>query len=300
MDIRQLQCFTCVAERLSFTEAAKHLYLTQSTVSQQIADLEKQLKVKLFTRNTHSVQLTTAGLVFLEEAHAIISKYDEAVRRTRQTASGHEGSLKIAYVELTTQNFLPPVIKIFRNKYPNINLKLDILHWEEINRAIIQGDIDVGFTVSFALQNWTGIMTEIIYTDTLCAVLPAEHPLANETKIDLRLVADEPFITLSPQSASMAVYRTSEICANRGFMPNIISQPRVHEGIFLMIEAGMGIAILPHHLKYYASPGLRFVDFDGDDHSLNIVAAWKKSNTNLSLPLLLNKLPNQVQTAVPD
>ncbi len=296
MDIRQLQCFTCVAERLSFTEAAKHLYLTQSTVSQQIADLEKQLKVKLFTRNTHSVQLTTAGLVFLEEAHILIAKSDEAIRRTRQTASGLAGSLKIAYLESTTQNFLPAVINRFRKKYPNVNLQLDILQWEELNKAITHGDIDLGFTVSFALQNWTGIITKTIYTDTLCAVLPADHPLANETTIDLCSVANESFITLSPQAAPMAVYRTAEICANRGFMPNIISQPRLHEGILLMIETGMGIAILPHHLEFYTNSSLRFVDFEGDDHSLNIVAAWKKSNTNPSLPLILDELPHQVQS----
>jgi DNA-binding transcriptional LysR family regulator len=234
-------------------------------------------------------------LVFLEEAYSLIAKSSEAVRRARQAASGLAGSLKIAYLESTVQNFLPAVIKIFRKKYPNVNLHLDILQWEELNKAIAQGDIDVGFTVSFALQNWTGIMTKTIYTDTLCAVLPADHPLANETTIDLRAVANEPVITLSPQAAPMAVYRTAEICANRGFMANIISQPRLHEGILLMIETGMGIAILPHHLEYYANSSLRFVDFEGDDHSLNIVAAWKKSNTNPSLPLWLSELSNQVQ-----
>lgn len=294
MDIRQLQCFICVAERLNFTEAAKHLYLTQSTVSQQIADLEKQLDVKLFIRNTHSVQLTAAGSVFLEEAYALSAKSQEAVKRARQTASGFAGSLKIAYLESTTQNFLPQVIKSFRKNYPNVNLHLDIRNWEELNRAIVQGDIDIGFTVSYALRNWTGILTKTIYTDHLCAVLPAGHPLASETKIDLCALAEEPFITLSPQGAPMAAYQTVEICANRGFMPNIISQPQLHEGILLMVETGMGIAVLPQHIEFYAGPGVRFVDFAGEDHYLDILAAWKKSNTNPSLSLLLNELPQQV------
>ena len=296
MDIHQLRSFICVAERLNFSEAAKYLYLTQPTVSQHISDLEKQIQVKLFTRNTHSVQLTPAGQVFLEEAYNIIANSEKAILRTRRTASGLVGSLKIACVESTVKNFLPPLIKIFRDKYPNINIDLTVLLWEELNKALIHEDIDVGFTVSFALRNWTGITTQTIYTDTVCVVMPADHPLSKETKIDLCSVAHEPFITISPLVAPMPVYVTEEIFAKRGFMPNITRQPRFVEGIFMMIEAGMGIAILPHHTKFYAGPGLSFVDFDGDDRSIDLVAAWKNSNTNPSLSLFLAELPIQVQT----
>jgi DNA-binding transcriptional LysR family regulator len=147
MDIRQLKLFVCVAERLNFTEAAKCLYLTQSTVSLRISEIEKQLDVKLFTRNTHGVKLTPAGETFLKEAKAIIVSYEEAIKLTRETAAGFSGIVKIGFLESHTKHFLPKAMLNFRTNYPNINLKVIQLPWHELSRGLERGDLDIGLTM---------------------------------------------------------------------------------------------------------------------------------------------------------
>lgn len=81
MDIRQLRYFIAVAEHLNFTEAARELFVAQSAVSQQIADLEKKVGVQLFIRNKRSVQLTKAGTVLLKEANDLIKKLKKPLKR---------------------------------------------------------------------------------------------------------------------------------------------------------------------------------------------------------------------------
>lgn len=81
MDIRQLRYFITVAEHLNFTKAANQLYVAQSAISHQIADLEDQVGVKLFIRNKRSVQLTPAGAVFLKEVMEIVEKRQERLKR---------------------------------------------------------------------------------------------------------------------------------------------------------------------------------------------------------------------------
>lgn len=98
MDIRQLRYFITVAEHLNFTKAANQLYVAQSAISQQIADLEDQVGVKLFIRNKRSVKLTPAGSVFLKEAIEIVEKTSGAIEKAKQTDEGIIGSLSIGFL----------------------------------------------------------------------------------------------------------------------------------------------------------------------------------------------------------
>ncbi|MEH7414931.1 LysR family transcriptional regulator [Neobacillus drentensis] len=86
MEIRQLRYFISVAEHLNFTEAAKQLFVAQPAVSQQIASLEKAIGLKLFLRDKHSVQLTPAGRVFLNDAIEMLNKSEEAVIKAKKAA----------------------------------------------------------------------------------------------------------------------------------------------------------------------------------------------------------------------
>jgi DNA-binding transcriptional LysR family regulator len=296
MDIRQLEIFVCVAERLNFTEAAKHLYLTQSAVSLQIADLEKQLDVKLFARNSHSVQLTDAGQVFLKEATFIIAASEEAIKRTRHTASGFAGTLKIGFLESHTKHFLPKLVKDFRSSYPRIRLVLTQLNWGELNLALERNDVDIGLTMSVSLQNSPKVVWQTLYRDVECFVMHYDHPLANQPQLDLAAVAREPFVVLNREVAPCPYDFTLRLCANRGFTPNFVERPFLTEILLTLVESGEGIAILPYFTtKSYASPSLHFIKLEGDDAQVEMVASWKRTNRNSAIPLFLNKARGAIQ-----
>ena len=296
MDIRQLEIFVCVAERLNFTEAAKHLYLTQSAVSLQIADLEKQLDVKLFARNSHSVQLTEAGQVFLKDSKCIITASEEAIKRTRHTAAGFAGTLKVGFLESHTKHFLPKLVKDFRSSYPRIKLMLTQLNWGDLNLALEHSDVDIGLTMSVSLQNTPRVVWQTLYRDVECFVMPYNHPLANQPQLDLAATAREPFVVLNRDVAPCPYDFTLRLCSNRGFTPNIVERPYLTEILLTLVESGEGIAILPYFTtKPYANPSLRFIKLEGDDAQVDMVASWKRTNRNPAIPLFLNKAKGAIQ-----
>ncbi len=290
MDIRQLKYFIAVAEHLNFTEAAKSLFVAQSAVSQQISDLENKLGVQLFIRNKRSVRLTNAGKVLLKEAINLINKSAEVIEKTRQAELGIIGGLSIGFLGYTEKNFLPGLIRQFKKNYPKIDLQLNQFNHGMLIDALSNDELDVVFTLSFGLDNIGGLERRKIASEAISVVMHCEHPLASREAISIAELAKERFITLSRHESPQGFNKTLMMCATNGFTPNIITQPRMLSTVLLLVDAGMGIAILPKSLEQNASPSLRFISIEGGQTADELVLAWKKSNSNPAIPLFLEEL----------
>lgn len=99
MDIDNLRLFICLAENLSFTKAAKQMYISQSSLSNKIAELENQVGVPLLERTTRSVTLTPAGRYFQDEAKYLVHRFSELTLHTREIANGNMGNLSVGYLD---------------------------------------------------------------------------------------------------------------------------------------------------------------------------------------------------------
>ncbi|MBV7274462.1 LysR family transcriptional regulator [Clostridium sp. PL3] len=292
MDIRQLQYFIAVAEHLNFTETAKHLYVAQSAVSYQIAALEKDLGVKLFIRDKHLVRLTSAGKVLLKEAIAIMDRFNEAVQKTQQAATGILGNLRIGLLGVRVISVLPELLRSFRVVYPSIGIDLEQMNAGQITEALENGDIDLGFTRSFSVHDNPNLTWKKVYTDSIQVVLPYDHPMANQTSIDISELANESFISVNRQHSAGIFDLLINLCSSRGFSPNIVSRPHHVETVLCLIEAGMGISILPHCFNNCSNPNLKYIDIEGNDAYIDLVVAWNKNASNKSIPLFLKELEN--------
>ncbi|WP_026478470.1 LysR family transcriptional regulator [Alkaliphilus transvaalensis] len=290
MDIRQLRYFISVAEHLNFTEAAKHLFVAQSAVSQQIADLEKKLGVQLFIRNKRQVKLTNAGAVLLKEARYLVDKSEELIEKTRHADLGIIGDLKIGFLGYTERDFLPQLIRQFRRNYPKIDLHLNQYNHGMLIESLNTEALDIIFTLSFGLNNIGGLTKKKVLTEKISIVMHCEHPFANRQCINIKDLANERFIALDKRESPQGFNKTLLMCANSGFTPNIVSEPRLIQTVLLLVDAGIGIAILPKSLQANASPSLRFIDIEGEQAEDELVVAWKKANSNPSIPLFLEEL----------
>ena len=296
MDERQLNYFISVAEHLNFTRAAQHHYITQTAISQQIMSLEQQLGVTLFNRSSRSVQLTTAGKVFYIEAKLILSQMEEAIKKTRRAFSGMEGNLVIGFTGPYEKDFLPALLKGFGCLYPDINLSLVKKTMDMVREDMERGLIDIVFIPLFGLDVSDKISYIAIRNYAQCAVMYPDHPLAGEAKISRARLADEPFITADRSKVPLAYNQMIRDCASYGFSPNIIHESQSMETVLLMIEAKLGIGLMPEYYKIYASKNLRFIKLEGEEGSVRLVAAWMKDNPNLSIPLFIKILDEQKNT----
>lgn len=290
MEIRQLRYFIAVAEHLNFSEAAKRLFVAQPAVSQQIASLERSLGLKLFNRDKHSVKLTPAGRVFLNDAVDLLNRSEEAMKRVKRAAIGEVGQLRIGFLNAPVKSFLPGLVKEFRDKFPHIQIGLNHYQTGEIVEKLRNDDIDIAFTMVFRKQDVAGWEHKVLFTQPYCVFMNQDHHLAQKERISIHDIVHEPFVMLSRNESPQGYDHLFTLFANHGFLPNIAIQAERIETVLMFVESGLGIAVLPKHLKVYANPTLRYGQIKEWDHLVEIVVAWKKTNLNPSIPLFLSEL----------
>jgi DNA-binding transcriptional LysR family regulator len=290
MDIRPLRYFISVAEHLNFTEASKALFVAQPAVSQQIAYLEQKIGVKLFHRNKHSVQLTEAGSVLLRDAREILKKLDESIVNVKQAEEGIIGSINIGMLSIPVRDFLPGLIRTFKRKYQKVNIRLDHYYVGQMIEKLNSDELDIAFTLSLGLQSIGGLEYKTLWTHPHSIIMHQDHPLADRTTINIEELAQESFVMLEREIAPPGFDLLLAACANHGFSPRLVSTSSHIEALLMMVDAEMGITILPKYIQLSAPPTLRFINIEGDEFKVDILATWKKSNKNPSLALLLEEL----------
>ena len=288
MNIRQLEYFIAVAQHLNFTKAANNLYVAQSALSQQIADLESKMGVALFIRTKRSVTLTAAGLVFYNEAVELLKQYNTALDKVSQAAQGTIGGLRIGVSGSSARLFMPQLVRRFTEKYPLIELRFSEYSHGELLPALEAGNIDMIFPMNVGYENIISVNSEKIYKDKNAIVMPIEHPLAGQTEVNLSDFAGDKFISLDKHTSPHGYYAKIRMCEENGFTPRITSIVKNIDTILWLIESGMGVAILPYGARHINFPSAKFAIIKNVDSIYTVSIAWLKSNTNPAVKMFLD------------
>lgn len=289
MYISQLKTFVEVAETLSFSEAAARLGISQSAVSQNIAELEKLSGTLLINRNKRPFKLTTAGAIFLQGAYDIIRKSEDTMAKIELVAKGYIGGLRMGFLAGVEQEFLPQGIKDFCDAYPKIKISLQHFNWAGTNQAIELEQIDVGFSFSYGLDHFPGIIGKPLYTDKLYIALHRHHHLAHNISIDISKLKDEPFVMFHRQTDYLLHDLTKQVCAEHGYTPNVTSHVYDMDAILFIVKTGQAIALVPGAVRQ-PDKQIRFVEINGGNKHLDLMLVWKKTNDNPAIPLFIEKV----------
>ncbi|MER6984612.1 LysR substrate-binding domain-containing protein, partial [Streptomyces carpinensis] len=238
LDLRKLRYFVAVAERLHFGQAAAALHVTQPALSRQIQQLEHDLGVTLFTRNSREVTLTPAGEQFLHDAKALLAAGRVAQERARRIEAG-EDSLTIGFMLGTD---VTPALHAFSERQPAVRLELVRLRWWSRTDALVDGSVDVGF-VRLPVES-TSLTVLPLYRERLSVVLPAGHPLAAKDTLDVAALADQPLLRYADADpAWSAVWNADPLPGGTRLTPG----PVVHdmEEILEYVRAGRGVILVP-------------------------------------------------------
>ncbi|WP_169313152.1 LysR family transcriptional regulator [Acetonema longum] len=285
-----MRSFVLVAECLNFTKAAERLYISQSTLSKHIIELEEQLGVQLFVRNHHSVRLTPAGFTLQQEAGSLFAKIDDVFSRTRKSQTDIWGKLRIGCTGIEC-TFLPKILEHFTALYPHVALDIGILTVPEINDNLERQELDIAFTPHLSNNLKSKFAIREVRRARLCFLLPRSHPYANRYSIDLAELKEERFILLSPATFPHGVDWFMQQCDMQGFTPHIVSQPSRFETLFWQVLAGMGISFWSFDPVFcrMMQPNMAFVAMKGANAYGNIAVIWKSSNPNPVIPLFIKE-----------
>lgn len=199
MELRHLTAFTAVAEELHFGRAAKRLQMAQPPLSQQIRQLEKELGVQLFERNTRSVRLTSAGESFLEPVRTVLDDLDTAVRAAKAAGRGEYGRVTIGFAGASSHETLPLLTRAVRAAHPGIELAMKGQTYANVALSrVADGSLDLGFVRLPVTQ--PGVAHRVIDEEELLCALPSDHPLARLEAVPIGVLADEPFVSFPANS----------------------------------------------------------------------------------------------------
>lgn len=182
IELRHLRYFLAIAKYQHLTKAAESLFVTQSTLSHQLKQLESFLEVKLFDRVGRGVELSAAGKSFFAYACRALREVEEGALALRNIDSLAQGRLRIGGISTYINSLLPPVLASLGKHYPNINVSVETLSAGEVSTALQEGEIDLG--VSF-LDSFKGdFIVEPLFSEALVLTVAAAHPLAGQDTVD--------------------------------------------------------------------------------------------------------------------
>ena len=247
MELRQLRYFVTVAKTLNFSEAAKSLFITQGTLSQQIKQLEDELGSELFVRSSHSVSLTEAGTEMLPLAQHALKDSSECFQRISDLKKGVTGTLNIG---LTTsfRGILNNALKVYLKQYPNVKLQIIYSSIGELITMLDEHEIDFFIAFKSAVQ-YDEIDTDPLVDSELCAVMSKEHPLADRKSLTMKDLERQRIVLPSSGLQSRKAFDRF-VDADTSSL-NICVEINNPHGIIKLVHSTQLIAIMSSLATYY-------------------------------------------------
>lgn len=242
MDTDALKSFIAIAETESFSLAADRLFVTQPAVSKRIALLEGELGSKLFDRIGRQISLTESGRKLLPRAHRIIREIEDSKREIRDLSGEISGNLSIAISHHIGLHRLPPVLKQFSQRYPNVLLDISFKDSEAAHDDVLHGKLELA-VVTLAPRVIPKIHSEEIWPDPLAFVVAKDHPLANTTKLDLAALSHHPAII--PGDSTYTGQLIKEVFSTHNLTLETLMATNYLETIKMMVSIGLGWSVLP-------------------------------------------------------
>ncbi|GAB3146064.1 LysR family transcriptional regulator [Amycolatopsis stemonae] len=277
-ELRQLRYFVAVADATSFTRAAAGLHIAQQSLSQQITVLERTLGARLFDRDARGTRLTAVGRLFLPEARAVLARADDAVATLGRAVRGEIGSVRLAFLATTANYLLPPMVRAVRERFPDLTVTTAEASIAELVDGLRERRFDLAFTRPPLVP---GLASRTLLTEEVCAVVPADHPLAGRASLTLADLADEPWV-LTPRGSWEPWHRSyDDDFAAAGFAPRVVQRAATVQGLLGLVAAGVGVTRLTRSSHSLRRSGVAFVPLEDDVARTELV--WLPGNDNPAL-----------------
>ncbi len=240
LTLRQLQCFSAVAQNLSFTRAAETLHLTQPAVSMQVRQLELQTGIALTEQLGKQIHLTAAGEEVFRYARSILQQVDEMDDVLNKMKGLAGGQLRIAAIS-SANYFAPKLLGVFHQRFPDVGVSMDVTRQQSVLKQVADNEVDMAIM---------GQPPEEMHVDAiafmnnpLVIVAPPGHRLEKKKKIALKELEKEIFLTRESGSgtrgAMLRFFRENKLELTTGMKMGSL------EGIKQSVQAELGLGLLP-------------------------------------------------------
>ena len=241
MDLLALNYFRTVARYEHMTRAAEHLTIAQSSLSQTIARLERELGVPLFERQGRRIRLNRFGEAFLQRVERVFSELEAGQHELNDLAETVQGQITLAFSSIIP---FVSLLHDFRELFPQIEFRLSQQSaFMQMLPRLTKGEIDLCFCTISSQDDYPGLHWEPLLTEEIFLVVPSTHPLAKRRSIHLSEVAQESFIALEPGNALRDMM--DAYCKQVGFIPKVVFEGNEPSALQELVPAGLGVGFIP-------------------------------------------------------
>lgn len=241
MHIENFKIFSDLVESESFSRAAKLNGITQSAVSQQLRAMEKHFSILIVDRSQKQFRLTREGQKLYESAKEILYLYDKLNSELQEMKKVISGTIHISTVYSIGLHELPPYVKVFLAKFPEVNIRVEYRRANMVYEDILTNSIDLGLIAYPQKHKQLEVLP--FHDDILVLVVSPEHPFAQRNSVDIQDVAGQKFIGFEPD---IPTRKATDIIFKEA---NIEAEPVMEfdnvETVKRAVEINAGIAILP-------------------------------------------------------
>lgn len=240
MELRTLRAFVEVVRQGGFSQAAKVVFATQSTVSKAVKQLEDELGVPLLDRIGHRSQLTAAGEIVYRRALKMLAERDDLLAELDDLQGLRRGTLRLGLPPIGSSTLFAPLFAIYRARYPRIDIRLVEHGSDRLEEILRAGEIELAASLLPVSEDFDW---QELRRDPLVALLASGHPLAQRESVTLLDLRQVPFLLFE---AGFALNRILlDACRRHGFEPTIAAQSSQIDFLVELADTGVGVAFLP-------------------------------------------------------
>lgn len=260
ISLKQFKYFIEIVEAGSYSRAAEKLYVAQSALSRQIKELEDELQTQLLMRDSRHIELTPAGQLFFERGKRILEEIDDTVVQARQVGLGARGVIRLQH---SSSVILTPAItgaigKLL-DRFPGVTLEVSMAPSENQTLDIEEGRADIGLIRLPTLRKYPHIHVRELSTERLMVAVSRRSPLAALDNVELSALSGQSFISIPHKDRGGLSYLVANLCLEQGFFPTPARALSRKSSQLSLIEANLGIAIVPECMQLMAPQGVRFI-----------------------------------------
>jgi DNA-binding transcriptional LysR family regulator len=292
MELRHLRYFVAVAEELHFTRAAERLHISPPSLTEQINNLERELRARLLNRTKRNVALTDAGARFLVEARLTLQQAEHAEHVARLAGRGEVGRVEIGYVSsAASTGLLAVAVGAYRRTHPLVSLSIAKMETSRQLDHLAKGRLDVGF-LRPPTRYPLGVSAVIIARQPVAIALPSNHKLAAIDVISPAMLAEEGFIEPTLET-ELGIFQSSPAVGQQGkFVARIVDRiPDLFTTVTL-VAAGLGIAVVPQSCSCIQIPGVVYKSLSPQTRPVELAAAFRRDERAPAVKAFIQQLRN--------
>jgi len=283
---RQLQYFVVLCDELNFGRAARKLNISQPPLSAAIRQLEEELGVRLFDRDSKRVSLTPAGASLRIRARRMLDFLDETLEITRRASSDQPMELRVGFAPSMIFRRLPDFLRAFEERYPTAEVHLCEMNSAQQFDALLRGKIDIGFIHGLPLPE--GVESVLLMSEPFICCVPATHRLAQAPFVSLAELARERFVTFSRPLAPDYYDRVMELLGVAREAPTARHEVSHWLTVLAMVATGMGVALMPQSMANSRMADVAYLPLDRDYGRHEARCIWLTGTENRARDLIVD------------